>query len=72
MDEFEQSDLEKEINDSRNTMYQIGIHYKEKDNAFIKKFKCSIFSVISFIKLDGYKTKSRFWLHFGINRCSDS
>ena len=36
MDEFEQSDLENNTNDSFNTLYQNAIHYKEKDNAFIK------------------------------------
>ena len=41
MDEFEQSDLEKETNDSRNTCYQNAILYKE--NAFIKKSKCGLF-----------------------------
>ena len=34
----EQSDSEKETNDSRNTFYQNAIHYKEGENAFIKKF----------------------------------
>ena len=37
MDEFEQSDLGMEINDSHNTLCQNAIHYKEKENAFIKK-----------------------------------
>ena len=37
MDEFEQSALEKETNDYHNTCYQNAIHYKEKENAFIKK-----------------------------------
>ena len=36
MDESEQSDLEKETNDSHNTFYQTAIDYKEKENAFIK------------------------------------
>ena len=36
MNEFEQSYLEKETNDSRNTCYQNAICYKEKENAFIK------------------------------------
>ena len=33
MDEFEQSDLEKETNGSHNTCYQNAIRYKEKENA---------------------------------------
>ena len=37
MDEFDQSDLKKETNDSRNTFYQNAIHYKENENAFMKK-----------------------------------
>ena len=36
MDEFEQSDSEKETNDFYSTCYQIAIRYKEKENAFIK------------------------------------
>ena len=31
MDEFEQSDLEKETNDSHNSFYQTAIHYTEKE-----------------------------------------
>ena len=38
MDEFEQSDLGKETNDSHNTCYQNSIRYKEKENAFIKNW----------------------------------
>ena len=37
MDGFEQSELEKERNDSHKTCYQNAILYKEKENAFIKK-----------------------------------
>ena len=42
MDEFEKSDSEKKkTNDSHNTFYQNATHYKEKENAFIKKnYKC--------------------------------
>ena len=43
MDAFEQSDLEKETNDSHNSFYQNAIHYKERENASIKK----IYSVVS-------------------------
>ena len=39
MDESEQSNLEKETNDSLNTLYQNAIHYKERENAFIKELK---------------------------------
>ena len=38
MDEFEQSDLEKETNDSHKIFYQNAIHYKERENAFIKTY----------------------------------
>ena len=37
MHEFDQSDSVKERNDSNNTCYQISMHYKEIENAFIKK-----------------------------------
>ena len=37
MGELEQSNLEKETNDYHNTFYQKVIHYKEKENAFMKK-----------------------------------
>ena len=36
MNDFEQSDSEKETNDAHNTCYQNAIRYKEKENAFIK------------------------------------
>ena len=36
MDQFEQSDLEKETNNSHNTRYKNAIRYKEEENAFIK------------------------------------
>ena len=36
MDEFEQSDLEKETNDFHNSCYQNAISYQEKENASIK------------------------------------
>ena len=36
MNEFEQSDLEKETNDSHNTCYQNAIRYKEKENSSTK------------------------------------
>ena len=42
MDEFDQSDLMKERNDSYNNCYQISMHYKEIENAFIKKFLLSL------------------------------
>ena len=37
MDEIEQSNLEKETNDSHNTFYQNAKHYKEREKTFIKK-----------------------------------
>ena len=45
MDKFEQRDLEKETNDSRNTCYQNAVCYKEKENAFIKN--CRVYSLSS-------------------------
>ena len=43
MDEFEQSNSEKETNASHNTCYQNAICYEEKENAFIKTCKCGLF-----------------------------
>ena len=37
MDEFEQSDFERETNDSHKTFNPNATHYKERENAFIKK-----------------------------------
>ena len=54
MDEFEQSDLEKETiaNDSHNTCYQNSIHYKEKKmHAFIKIVNVVYFLFVFVIKL---------------------
>ena len=45
MDEFEQSHLEKETNDSHNTCYENAIRYKEKENAFIKNCKYSLLNL---------------------------
>ena len=54
MDEFEQSDVGKEKNDSHNTFCQNLIHIKAIENAFIKKIKLwYIFSCVC------YKTKGR-------------
>ena len=50
MDEFEQKDLEKETNDFHNIFYQNEIHYKEKENAFIKNYKGGIFSFVFVMK----------------------
>ena len=46
MNEYEQSDLQKETNDFHNTCYQNAIRYKEKENAFIKNCKCGLFSLV--------------------------
>ena len=43
MDEFEQSDFEKQTDDSHNTIYQSAIHYKERENASIKKISVVYF-----------------------------
>ena len=51
MDEFEQSDLEKETNDSHNTCYQNAVRYKEKENAFIGNCECDLFSLVFVMKL---------------------
>ena len=53
MDEFEQSDLEKETNDSHNTCYQNTIRYKDKGNAFMINCKNGLFSLVFVIKLGG-------------------
>ena len=37
MDGFEQSNLEKEANDSHNTCHQNGMHYNERENALMNK-----------------------------------
>ena len=37
MDGFDQSDLEKEANNSHNTCYQHALRYKEKENAFTEE-----------------------------------
>ena len=58
MDEFEQGNLEEEINDSHNTCYQNAIRYKEKENAFIKNCKCDLFSLVFVIKLGGSMTET--------------
>ena len=49
MDEFEQSDLEKETNDFHNTFYQIAIHYKEKENTFMKKLLSVVYFLMSLL-----------------------
>ena len=51
MDAFEPSDSEKEANDSHSTCCQNAIHYKQKENAFIKNCKCGSFSLVFVIKL---------------------
>ena len=43
MDEFEQSDSEQQTDDSHNTIYQNAIHYKERENAFMKKISVVYF-----------------------------
>ena len=48
VNEFEQSDLEKEVNDSNNNCYQNAICYKGKESAFIKN--CSCVFLFSFLK----------------------
>ena len=51
MDEFEQSGLGKETDDSHNIFYQNAKHYKERENALIEKnYKCAIFSLVFVIK----------------------
>ena len=39
MDNFEQSNLEKETDDFDNTFHQNAIHCKEKENTFLKKLQ---------------------------------
>ena len=57
MDELEQSDLEKETNDSHNMCYQNAMRYREKENAFTKSCKCGLFSLVFIIKLGGRLTE---------------
>ena len=61
MDDFEQSDLEKETDDFHITSYQNVIHYQDRNNAFIfisyKVVKCGIFSLVSVIKPGGRMTE---------------
>ena len=58
MDEFEQSDFEEWTNNSNNTCYQNAIHYKEKENAFVKNCKCGLFSFVFVIKLGRSMTET--------------
>ena len=54
MDEFEQSDLKKQTDESHNTIYQNAIHYKKKGKCFHEKNnKCGIFSLVLVIQLAG-------------------
>ena len=57
MDKFEQSDLEKETNDSHNTFYQNAIHYKERENALLKELQ--VWYILSCL-CD--KTRADIWL----------
>ena len=51
MDEFEESDSEKETNESHNTCYQNAVRYKEKENAFMRNCRYGLFSLVFIIKL---------------------
>ena len=51
MEEFEQSDLDKETNDSHNTCYQNAICYQEKENAFQKNLNV-VYFLVFVIKLE--------------------
>ena len=42
MDEFEQSDLEKETSDIHNTFNQNGIHHEERESALIHEKNLSV------------------------------
>ena len=57
MDEFEQSDFEKETTNSHNTCYQNAVRYKQKENVFIKNCQCGLFSFVFVIKLGGGVTE---------------
>ena len=59
MDELAQSNLEKETNDSHNTCY-ISKHnvLRRKENAFIKNYKCDLFSLVFVIKLGRSMTET--------------
>ena len=47
MDEHEQSNLEKETNDSHNTFNQNAKHYKGREKAFIKN--CVVYFILSLL-----------------------
>ena len=49
MDEFDKSNLEKETNDSYNTFYQNTTHYKERENALIRKIISVIYFLLSWL-----------------------
>ena len=49
MDEFEQSHLQKETNDSHNTCYQNAVSSKEKENAVIKKIVNVVYFLMSLL-----------------------
>ena len=51
MDECEQSDLEKETNDSHNTCHENAKRNKKKRKSFHKNCECGLFSLDFFIKL---------------------
>ena len=59
MDEFEQSDLEKETNDP-NTCYQNAIRYKEKENVLMRNYKYGLFSLVFVITLGGMTAQDLF------------
>ena len=48
-----QSDLEKETNDSHNTSYSNTIYYKEKENAFIKKIISVVYFLLPLLQNEG-------------------
>ena len=65
MDEFEQSDLEKPTGDSHNIIYQNTIHYKERENTFIKKISvnCLLSALMTTRRSNRRRTKA------AIRRC---
>ena len=49
MDKYEQSDLEKQTDDLLNTIYQNAIHYKERENTFMKKLINVVYFLLSWL-----------------------
>ena len=49
MTSLNKSDLEKQTDDSHNTIYQNAIHYKEREYAFMKKIINVVYFFLSWL-----------------------